>query len=90
MFLLVWCFLGSDCFLSILFVILGLSFLHCSVLMLRLLLLVLATCFSVWVFGLPFYGNPLGGRLGMATREGPIYFSPFLRARVFYCFVVSQ
>ena len=90
-------------FFSVLFVILGLSFLHCSVPMLLLLLHVLDARFSVWVFGLPFYGNPLGGRLGMGTG-GANRFLPFLiigvfglkhappsRARVFfYCFVASK
>ena len=71
------------CFFGMLFVILGLSFLHCSVLMLLLLLHVLAARLSVWVSGLPFYGNPLGGRLGMANREGSIYFLAFLIIGVF-------
>ena len=72
-FLLVWCLEGSDVFLSNSLRHLGIVFLHCSVLMLFLLLHVLAACFSMWVLGLPFYGNPLGGRLGMATTERPIY-----------------
>ena len=63
-------FMGSGLFLSILFVILGLSFLHCSVLMSLLLFQVLAARLSVWVIGLPFYGNALGGSFGYGQQAG--------------------
>ena len=71
LFLLVWCFLWVlVCFFSIIVVILGLSFLDCSVLMLLLLLHVLAARLSVGVFGLPFYGNPPGGSYGYGQPGG--------------------
>ena len=75
------------CFLSILVVILGLSFLDCSVLMLFLLLRVLAArcvCVCVCVFlGCLFRGTITESRMGMANREGSIYFSGFLIIGVF-------
>ena len=74
------------CFLSILLVILGLSFLDCSVLMLFLLLHVLAArfCVCVGVFlGCLFRGTITESRMGMANREGSIYFSGFLIIGVF-------
>ena len=52
------------CFFAILVVILGLSFLRCSVLMLNLLLHVLAARLPVGFFGLRFDGSPPGGSFG--------------------------
>ena len=72
------------CFLSILVVILGLSFLDCSVLMLFLLLRVLAARLCVGGFlGCLLAGTFRGGRMDMANREGSIYFSGFLIIGVF-------
>ena len=83
-FLLVWCFLWVlACFLSILVVILGLSFLDCSVLMLLLLLRVLAARLCVWFLGCLLAGTLRGGHMDMANREGSIYFSGFLIVGVF-------
>ena len=82
-----WCFclcgvsfLGSGLFLlffSTLVVILGLSFLDCSVQMLLLLLHVLAARLSVGFFGLPFYGNTPGGSYGYGQPGGVNLFFGF-------------
>ena len=56
---------------------LGLSSLDCSVLMLLLLLRVLAARLCVWVFGLPFGGNPPGGRMDMGQPGGGHIFFGF-------------
>ena len=69
------------CFLSILVVILGLSFLDCSILMLLLLLRVLAARLCVWVFGLPFGGNPPGGSYGYGQPGGVNIFFGFSHNR---------
>ena len=72
------------CFLSILVVILGLSFLDCSVLMLFLLLNVLSARLCVGGFlGCLLRGTITESRMGMANREGSIYFSGFLIIGVF-------
>ena len=72
------------CFLSILVVILGLSFLNCSVLMLFLLLNVLSARLCVGGFlGCLLRGSITESRMDMANREGSIYFSGFLIIRVF-------
>ena len=67
------------CFLSILFVILDLSLLGCSVLMVLVLLHVLAARLSVGGFLGCLLTRTLlgGGRLKMADREGSIYFRFF-------------
>ena len=67
------------CFLSILVVILGLSFLDCSVLMLFLLLNVLSARFCVGGFlGWLLRGTITESRMDVSNREGSIYFSGFL------------
>ena len=72
------------CFLSILVIILGFSFLDCSVLMLFLLLHVLAARLCVCVLlGCLLRGTITESRMGMANREGSIYFSGFLIIGVF-------
>ena len=77
-FLLVWCFLWVlVCFFSILVVILGSSFLGCSVLMLFFVLHVLVARLSEWVFGLPFYGNPRGWSCGYGQPGGVNIFFGF-------------
>ena len=59
-------------------VILGLSLLHCSVLMLLLLLHVLVACCLCGLLGCLFAGTLSGGRLGIANTEGSIYLLVFL------------
>ena len=68
-------------FFSILFVTLELSFLHCSRLMLLLLLHVLAPCFCAWGRVLPFYGDCLGGLLGDGHEGGVNIFFGFSHNR---------
>ena len=69
------------CSFSILVVILGLSFLDCSVLMLLIPLHVLAARLSLWVFGLPFYGNPPRGSYGYGQPGGVNIFFGFSHNR---------
>ena len=68
------------CFFGMLFVILGLSFLHCSVLML-LLLHALAARLSAWVSGLVFVWEPFGGSFGYGHEGGVNIFFSFSHNR---------
>ena len=74
------------CFLSILVVILGLSFLDCSVRMLFLLLRVLAArlCVCVCFLGLPFQGNHHGKSYGYGQPGGVNIFFGFSHNRGFW------
>ena len=63
-------YMGSVCFGVFFFVILGLSFLHCSLFMVFFLLHVLAPRFCMRGHGLPFYGNRFGGSFGDGHAGG--------------------
>ena len=84
-FLFVWCFCYGFWFVSCLVVILGLSFLDCSVLMLFILVNVLSArlCVGGFLVGCLLRGTITESRMGMANREGSIYFSGFLIIGVF-------
>ena len=85
--LLVWCFLCwvLVCFLSMLVVILGFSFLHCSVLMLLLHLMSwLLVCVCVCFLWLPFEGNHHGKSYGYGQPGGVNIFFGFSHNRGFW------
>ena len=73
------------CFLSMLVVILGLSFLNCSVLMLLLYFMSwLLVCVCVCSLGLPFEGNHHGNSYGYGQPKGVNVFFGFSHNRSFW------